>query len=133
LKEFNKTPSILNDEHYKLAQTLLSLHKMKNPFLFVPNYHYDELGKRVYCKVCGSFLISVKNIFVVCGNCGGLEKTDEAILRHTKEFKLLFPDLKITTDSIFNWCKIDINKKTIRRVLKKNYNALGKTSSTYYQ
>jgi hypothetical protein len=50
-----------------------------------------------------------------------------------KEFKQLFPDRNITTQSIYEWCEVDLCKKTIRRILKKNYNVFGKTRGTYYK
>ena len=123
LKDLNKTPSKLNDEHKKLAQKLLSLHQTKNPFTMVPKYNYDELRKGIYCKTCKSFLVSRKNYTFVCGMCGEYEKIGQAILRNVREFKLLFPERKITTQNIYEWCKIDLSKKTFCRILQKNYTA----------
>ena len=62
--------------------------------------------KGIYCKNCKSFLISIKNYDLVCGKCGGHEKVELAILRNSEEFKLLFPDRKITTQAFMigaNW------------------------------
>lgn len=133
VKDLNNTPSIVNEGHKKLAQLLISLHKTKNPFAFIPKYEYKHLRKGVYCKVCKSFEIKKKNLDFVCGKCGEHERIELAILRNTKEMILLFPDKKITTQSIFEWCNVDINKKTIRRVLKKHFTAKGTTSDTYFE
>jgi hypothetical protein len=133
LKDLNKTPSQLNDGHKKLAQTLLSLHQTKNPFTALPNYRYDQLQKGGYCKTCKSFQVSIKNRDFVCANCGEIENMKLAILRNIEEFKLLFPDRKITTQSIYEWCKVDLNKRTFCRILKENYKAFGNTRDTYYK
>ncbi|PLR84689.1 nuclease-related domain-containing protein [Bacillus sp. V33-4] len=132
LKDLNKTPSKLNDGHKKLAQTLISLHQTKNPFTQLPKYNYEQLQKGMYCKTCKSFLVSIKNNDFVCRKCGGHENIQLAILRNVKEFQLLFPDRKITTRSIYEWCKVGLNKRTFCRVLKKNYTSFGSTSDTYY-
>ncbi|CAH2716074.1 hypothetical protein BACCIP111895_03258 [Neobacillus rhizosphaerae] len=133
LKDLNKTLSKLNDGHKKLAQKLISLHQTKNPFTVLPKYNYDQLQKGVYCKTCKSFLIYIKNNDFVCGKCGGHEKIELAILRNVEEFNLLFPDRKITTHSIYEWCKVDLNKRTFCRILKRNYTAFGNTRETYYK
>lgn len=132
LNDLNKFPSKLNDGHRKLAQNLLSLHQTKNPFTSVPEYQYDKLLKGMYCEACKSMLLSVKNNNFVCGKCGGHEKIERAILRSVSEFMVLFPERKITTQSIYEWCSADLSKKTFCRVLKKNYKALGTTRDTYY-
>jgi hypothetical protein len=133
LRDLNNTSSKLNDGHKKLAQKLISLHKTKHPFAVLPTYSYDQLQKGVYCKICKCFLISIKNNKVVCGKCGALEKVEDAILRNVKELVLLFPDYKITSQSVYEWCKLDVNKRTVCRILKKNFTAFGNTRDTYFK
>jgi predicted RNA-binding Zn-ribbon protein involved in translation (DUF1610 family) len=123
----------LNDGHKKLAQKLISLHKTKNPYTILPNYNYDQLQKGVYCKSCKSFFLSLKNNHFVCENCGEYEKINQTILRNLEEFRLLFPERKITTKSLHDWCNVGLNKRTFSRVLKKTCTAYGKTSDTYYE
>lgn len=132
LVNLNQTPSKLKEGHKDLAQKLLSLHQLKNPFTTLPKYHYDQLQKGVYCKTCFSYFVSVKNKYFVCGKCGELEKINLGILRNVQEYKLLFPDQKITTQAIYDWCKVDLSKKTFYRILKKNYTSCGNTKDTYY-
>jgi predicted RNA-binding Zn-ribbon protein involved in translation (DUF1610 family) len=132
LNDINKTPSKLNEGHKKLAHTLISLHQPKNPFIELPQYDYDKLKKGNYCKTCGSFQVSTNSIYFVCRKCGEKEGIEQAILRNVDEFKLLFPDRKITTQSIYEWCEMDLHRRTFSRALKKNYTTLGKTKDTYY-
>ncbi|UYG93525.1 nuclease-related domain-containing protein [Cytobacillus firmus] len=132
LKDLNHTPSKLNEGHRKLAQQLLSLHQTKNPYTILPDYHFDQLKKGMYCLDCHSLLSPVhKNL--VCEKCGGHEKMDQGILRNIKEFKLLFPERKLTSQSIYEWCNANISKRTYSRVLKKYFTARGSTSNTYYE
>lgn len=133
INDFNHSPSQLNDGHKKLAQALISLHRPKNPFVLLPDYHYEELQKGIYCYNCKSFLVYLNNHFFTCKKCGCREKIEQAIVRNIEEIKLLFPDLKITTNIVYDWCQTDLNSKTYRRVLQKNYTAVGNTSNTYYK
>lgn len=132
LKSINTTSSKLNERHEELAKQLLSLHQTKNPFSQVPNYQYEELVKKIYCKYCNSFSVSLQNHIFVCDKCRGLETTEDAILRNVKEFQLLFPERRITTTTIYEWCNVDLTKRTFCRILKKNFTAIGKTSDCYY-
>ncbi|MEH7224092.1 NERD domain-containing protein [Bacillus sp. JJ1566] len=132
LRDLNKGSSQLNDGHRKLAQTLLELHQTKNPFAKLPAYTYDQIKPGTYCKNCKSFQVSIRHHHLFCNSCGEQEKIDQAIMRNVKEFSLLFPDQKITTQAIFDWCKLDLCKRTYSRVLKKNYNSIGTTRNTYY-
>ncbi|MEH7252637.1 nuclease-related domain-containing protein [Neobacillus niacini] len=133
LLNINNTSSKLNEGHKNLAETLISLHQTKNPYTILPKYTYEQQQKGFYCKICNSFLVSIKKYDLVCSKCGVHEKIEQAILRNVKEFVLLFPDRKITTQNIYEWCKADLNKRTIRRVLKKNYTSFGNTRETYYE
>ncbi|KON85995.1 nuclease [Sporosarcina globispora] len=133
LNDLNKSPSKLNEGHRKLAQNLISLHQTKNPFTALPNFQYDQLLKGMYCETCKSMLVVIKKKSLVCGKCGGAEKIERAILRSVGEFKMLFPERKVTTQSIYEWCNTDLSKKTFCRVLKKNFIAVGSTRDTYYE
>jgi len=131
-RNINNTPSKLNEGHEKLAKQLISLHQTKNPYSKVPNYQYEHLKKKVYCKYCSSFQVTLRNHTFICDKCEGHETIEDAILRNVKEFQLLFPERKITTSNIFEWCNVDLTKRTFCRVLNKNFKAVGKTSDSYY-
>ncbi|WLR53763.1 nuclease-related domain-containing protein [Mesobacillus subterraneus] len=133
LKELNETPSKLDENHKILAHKLLSLHHVKNPFTTLPPYDYDQLEKGMYCRACGSFNTSIKIRHLICGKCGNSASAEQSIVKQIEEFKVLFPDRKITTQSIYEWCNIEINKRRITRVLKKFYTPKGTTSDTYYE
>ncbi|MBT2639524.1 NERD domain-containing protein [Bacillus sp. ISL-39] len=133
LKELNCTPSKLDDSHKKLAQALLSLHQVKNPFATQPAYQYDQLEKGMYCRECGSLNTEVNDYDLVCGKCGKQERIEKAIVRHIEEIKVLFPEKKITTQIVYEWCNRKVSRRTFLRVLKKHYVLVGKTSDSYFK
>ncbi|MBT2639297.1 nuclease-related domain-containing protein [Bacillus sp. ISL-39] len=133
LKELNDAPSKMDENHKILAQKLLSLHHDKNPYTTLHEYDYEQLEKGMHCRECGSFNTSIEMQGLVCGRCGNSERVEQAIVQNIEEFRLLFPERKITTQSIYEWCNRTINKRRITRVLKKYYKAVGNTSDTYYE
>ncbi|WP_246017736.1 nuclease-related domain-containing protein [Mesobacillus subterraneus] len=133
LRDLNNTPSKLDHSHQQLAQKLLSLHQVKNPFSTLPKYDYEQLEKGMYCSRCNSLNTLIYKQYLVCSKCGNNERVDHAIQRHTEEFRTLFPERRITTRTISEWCNSDLDNKRITRVLNKNYAAKGTTSDNYYE
>ncbi|MBS4195247.1 nuclease-related domain-containing protein [Lederbergia citri] len=124
--------TIINEHHQKLAHILISLHKKDFPLNKIPKYTYEELRKGVICAACSSFNLESKKSFVVCENCGNLEKIESAVLRNVDEFRLLFPEKKITTTEIFEWSKGIKTTETIQKILLKEFVQIGSTKSSYY-
>lgn len=129
LKKLNSKPVKLNKKHFQLAEQLKGLHKIESPYPKLPPYTIEKLKKGITCCKCNSFLTDQT---LICKNCGYVEDVDAAVLRSLKEFTLLFPDRKITTDTIHDWCGIIKSKKTIRRILAKNLDLLRHSRSSYY-
>jgi hypothetical protein len=69
---------------------------------------------------------------LVCRKCGCKEDIDSAIVRSTEEFRVLFPEMKISTNSIHEWCKVIQLKKRIRRTLASNYKHITNGKSSYF-
>ncbi len=122
----------INDRHFKLAYLLQSCHVRDNYPLQIPNYNYNELLKGMSCNTCHSIINKETDRTVECGKCGRSEKIEDAILRSIEEFSFLFPDKKITTNTIYDWCKTIKSKKTIRKVLSKHFILHGHMHSSYY-
>lgn len=123
----------MNEGHKQLAQKLLELHRTKNPYIELPNYNYEQLQNGIYCKDCRSFLISLENKHFVCKKCGEREQIGLGILRNAEEFKLLFPDKKITTQNIYEWCNKITSKNSIGKILAKNFKIVGIHQWAYYE
>jgi hypothetical protein len=132
LNKLNKSPAKLNSSHYKLAQQLKELHITNSPFSMLPPYSYEQLKKGITCAHCGSFDLAVNNHSLVCRYCGFIEKVSSGVLRSVEEFILLFPERKITTKAIMDWCQIIKSNKTICNILSRNYRSIGQGRTTYY-
>jgi Nuclease-related domain len=132
LEELNERPSFLNDDHYKLADELVKEHRPSSPYTRVLPYTYENLKKGFTCGSCYSFGILPGETVLICNTYGRVEKVEDAILQSVMELQLLFPDIKIITNLVFEWCKVIESKKQIRRVLKKNYTKIGNRHCTYY-
>ncbi|MED1472617.1 nuclease-related domain-containing protein [Bacillus salipaludis] len=133
MKNLNSVRSKLNDRHTKLAEKLVSLHKTESRNTKMPAYEYGQLEKAMLCGSCHSPSFTVGEKKVVCGICGAEESIDSAILRTVRELMILFPDLKITTNLVQDWCRVIMSKKTIRRVLKENFKAVGDGRWLYFK
>lgn len=131
MNQLNKKPSRLKGHHNLIANKLTSIHLEESPYSRLPSYRYDELKKGVTCAGCGVFTEKFNKNNILCNECGVKEDVTSAILRSIKEFQLLFPDQKITTQNIHDWCRI-FSKKTISRVLLKHFKQLGKARATYF-
>ncbi|VEF47613.1 NERD domain-containing protein [Bacillus freudenreichii] len=121
-------------QHLKrFAEKLAELHIEESPYERLPHYEYKQLEKGIVCAVCSSLLISfVHDRRILCTQCGDDEALDASIMRSIRQFQLLFPDKKLTTNVIYDWCKIIDSKKTLRRVLRENFSAEGSGKHTYY-
>jgi hypothetical protein len=133
MKKLNTTPSKLNEMHEKLADRLVSLHTEESPYKMLPLYNYQLLEKGLTCAICHSFFISIDRNKCVCEHCKHEEDIDSAVLRNVREFKQLFPDRKVTTNEIFEWCKVIGSKKKISRTLGKHFKTIGVHQWTYYE
>jgi hypothetical protein len=122
----------LSSAHTKLADRLAAAHIDKSPFSSVPEYEWDGLRKGIGCFGCGVFYENFDGKSLKCNLCGGKENYTAAIMRAAEEYKLLFPDRKVTTNGIYEWCEVIKNKKTIRKVLTGNYDRRGSSKSSYF-
>ncbi|WP_066063913.1 nuclease-related domain-containing protein [Neobacillus soli] len=130
--KLNKTPSKLNSRHKKLADQLISMHQSESRYSQFPSYKYEQLKKGLTCSGCHSFAILVGEKKLVCEKCGCEEDIESAVLRSVKELKLLFPDRKITTNGIYEWCNVIASKKIIRRILMANLTSVGMRHLRYF-
>lgn len=133
IQKLNAVQISSSDECSHLASKLVSLHIEKSPYTQLPEYKFEQLKKGVYCRFCYSFSISVRGQICICGSCGYEESVETAIVRTIKELMLLFPELKITNSVVMVWCGLVNCRKRISRILRKNFNAVGKLRWTFYK
>ncbi|MGM0847293.1 MAG: nuclease-related domain-containing protein [Bacillota bacterium] len=121
----------IRNSDVRLAEKVLSLCIGESPYNNVPKYSYEELRKGIVCRGCGEFYPEFKRV-LNCEFCGGKECSSEAVLRSVEEFKLLFPNIRLTTGRIQEWCRIVKDERTIQRVLRKNLAMMGSRKTSYY-
>jgi hypothetical protein len=126
----NFTP--LNKNHVNLAKKLIAAQIDDSPYSRLPRYEYEQLAKGVLCCRCNSFITTITKMYLFCGKCGHKEKIVTGIKRNVDQYMLLFPNKKITTNSIQEWCKIIDSKKIIRKALNDNFNGKGHGKGSYY-
>ncbi|MBS4205502.1 nuclease-related domain-containing protein [Lederbergia citrea] len=132
MKNLNKKSSKLNEKHSGFAELLVNKHLNDSSFTQVPNYDYEQLRKGVICKCCYSFLISREENKLVCAKCLCKEDIESAILRNVEQLTLLFPDKKVTTNLVHEWCEAIVSKKRVWRILTKNFRKVGQGKFSYY-
>jgi hypothetical protein len=128
LDKLNRTPSKINGKHSKLAETLVSKQTFVDPYKRLPNYDYERLKKGICCPQCRTFLDET----LKCGKCGFEDTPSAAISRSVEEFRMLFPDEKITTNGVYEWCKGIVSRKVIWNVLSKSFQLEGHGKSAHY-
>lgn len=133
LKKLDSKPSKLKPYHKKLAEKLVSLHQIESSFSCTPPYEYHQLKKGLFCKVCRSFSVFLLGKNIVCSECGCKELLESSVIRCIEEYILLFPNRKITTKEICEWCNLNESKRTIIRILKRNFKVVHSGRSTQYE
>ncbi|MEH7549608.1 nuclease-related domain-containing protein [Neobacillus vireti] len=134
MKKLNEVPSKLTNRHKLLADQLISMHQTDSPYTRLPSYTFNGLQKGTICAVCHSLICSMeRREKIVCETCGHVETVDSAVLRSVEELLLLFPDMKITTNIVYEWCRVIESKKQISRILKQNYTLIGFGQWAYYE
>ncbi|MGE8203482.1 nuclease-related domain-containing protein [Heyndrickxia sp. NPDC080065] len=132
LNKINMRSFPLKDKHSKFAQQLIDYHLQESPYMKIPDYHYDQLEKGITCAFCHSFVSIFNRDILLCHKCGAKEEITAAVIRSVEEIKMLFPDKKITTNTVHKWCRIINSKKTIQRILSRNFNIMGHGKSSFY-
>lgn len=128
LKKLNTRPVKLNKRHYDLAQQLVDHTIEESPYKRIFAYTYEQQKKGVTCPNCRRFFKEE----LICNNCGYIEGVETAVMRNVKEYILLFPERKVTTNDIYDWCGGIRSKKVIRRVLAKNFKLVGHRTSSHF-
>lgn len=128
----NQSQARLSGQARQLARRLVESKQSVSRFQTLPTVNFEDLKKGITCKECGSFSVKVVKRKCVCGVCNFKESVTEAVLRTIEEYKILFPDRRLTTKEIREWCKIVDSWFTIRRILSQNYKAVSSGRWTYY-
>lgn len=121
----------LSENDKRLVKKLISLSNDNSRYQQLPNFEYQDLNKGITCANCRRLSVHIVKRKCICDACGHQENVTGAVLRAVDEFKILFPDKRITTVQIHDWCQI-VGFRTIRRILSQHYKAVGTGRWTYY-
>lgn len=128
----NKRPSKLSEKHKLLAKKLLDEDKGESSYSKIPIYKYHQIKKGFSCGTCFSLLTTVEKRKVVCTSCGHIEHLESALLRNVKEYMLLFPERKVTTLAIYEWCGGVGSQRSFRRILFNHFTPIGHGRFTHF-
>ncbi|MCC5889743.1 MAG: NERD domain-containing protein [Alkalibacterium sp.] len=132
ISQMNKQSRPDKSAQKKLAKKFLSLHKTDERFMKQPAYSFKELNKQVTCLECQSILTKRSRRKSTCLQCGFHELNAHIIKYEIESVRLLFPELKLTTSLIYDWCGAYFSDDSIERVLKKYFVQIGSNKGRYY-
>ena len=138
LKRFQQSIQInratISKQTENIANTLTSLHIGESRYAKYPTYTYDELQKGIICSLdCSGFLQKYTKLLLRCPLCEKTKNVPTALTELIIEFELLFPERKITTGNLHDWCDDTISKNTILRFLNENLIVFKNGRYTYYK
>ena len=132
INHVNTNSRPLTLQHKNLANKLISMHKEESANSRTPGYEYNQLKKGIVCKNCYGFLSPFTKVRLKCQQCNSEENIETAVMRAVDEFALLFPDRRITTGMIYEWCPVVNNKERIRKILMKHMTLIRNGRFSYY-
>ncbi|SFL78609.1 nuclease-related domain-containing protein [Salibacterium qingdaonense] len=97
-----------------------------------PPYTFTDLQKGILCAECFSFMKKEKRM-LICPGCQTAVSRDQGVLQSIEEFRRLFPDEKLTTNTIIEWCGGGLPPRSARRILTTNFQIRGRGKHAYYQ
>src|SRR5699024_8123328 len=122
----------LKVQNKKLALALANQHNENYRPDNLPSYGFDSLKKGILCPKYFSFEHTDTRENRICTTCGHKEKIADAIYRSILEFQMLFPEIPVSVQTIFEWCGGKYTKPRIRRVLSQKITMYSNGTMNYY-
>src|SRR5699024_10498985 len=132
IKMLNKNSSKLHSSHYKLAYKLFTTQTSEKQNKHIPPYEFAHLKKGLYCLYCNNKMVMIHENKQTCERCDFKESKNSAIMRTVLEFGFLFPDKKITTKTIWEWCGKVYSPYQIRKTLYQLLEAKGRNRYKHF-
>uniref|UniRef100_UPI003D0FA15D nuclease-related domain-containing protein n=1 Tax=Phocicoccus schoeneichii TaxID=1812261 RepID=UPI003D0FA15D len=131
IKRLNQKRCALGDYHQGIYEKLMRRRLVKSKYEQPIVVEYDTLAKGITCE-CGGWMKSTTRMKVLCETCGADEKNESAIMRMTEHFVAVFPDRTLTATEIYYWIDGEISKRTITRILGRNFDSKGTTRGRHF-
>ena len=113
-----------------LAEELAKRHIPDYPIKLL-DYDYEKLSKGINCPSCGTLAKNYRGHSHICGGCGEKMSIKKAISNSISDFHFLYPDEKMTTKRLADWCSA-VNKDRVYTVLKQEWQPVGSEPARYY-
>ena len=108
----------LTNYHHQIAEYIESKKVVKESYDLKIPYTFEALDKGVWCGSCLKQPMNASKRHFYCPSCKRLETKSAAVERSLIEFKLLFPNQKITPNQLVEWCGNTISHPYARQVIK---------------
>ncbi|GAB2487626.1 nuclease-related domain-containing protein [Alkalibacterium psychrotolerans] len=132
IRRLNSHSISIGSASNKLADKLLEMHKVDERFIKVPAYSFEGLIKQVNCLECRSEMVRQSLRKSVCSKCDFGARNEWLIQNEVEVFVLLFPEKKVTTTHIHDWCGRFFSAQSIYKVLSRKYVQVGSKKGNFY-
>ena len=129
-RELQNMKPVTNPELEKLAQALVECHDPEYPSKLI-KYEYEKMNKGINCPTCGLLVQNFYGRSHMCESCGKKMIIQKAISSSISDFHTLFPNEKLTTKRLADWCGTEDTNR-VYKILKREYQAAGSESCRYY-
>lgn len=125
----NQMSSVLTHRHEEIKNRIISQEEKYASRTVI--CELTDLKKGISCPDCEGFMMKKKRN-VYCEQCDKPLTFDNAILSNIKELEMVFPEKKLSTSLVYEWCGREISYDVVYRVLKANFKQLGRNKNRYY-
>lgn len=132
LQKIDANGSALMKSTEQLAEMLVRVRKEKSEYERLPEYDITQLKRGVFCKECFKKLERKGQQTFSCLHCIQDFHINDLIRHAIAQYHLLFPDKRITTKSITEWCGHVFSRVFVSKFLNKELNRKLNGSHTYY-
>lgn len=112
--------SEINDYHHKIAAYIKSCKVNRTHIDTKISYTYESMAKGIWCDNCHSDKMQDRHKYFSCMNCQQFELKSDIVTKSAREFYLLFPNEKLTSSKLRDWCGNRVSRKLTGKVLTKN-------------
>lgn len=122
----------ITPQDHRLAEQLLQLNQTDYPIKNIPAYTFHTMKKGVACPRCESLETEINHNWLSCKKCQSKTPAQQEIQKAITDFRILFPNERLTTDQLYQWCGKKIKRDRLYRHLAKNHTRQSGRSTRFY-
>lgn len=132
-RSVNSQSRPLSTEHEYVSDTLIRLQREEAPYQKqLPDYTYQDFKKGINCSQCTSLNTRITQRRAYCNECGYNEELSKTIIQNMKQFRFLFPEIRLTSAVLSDWMGESVKMARLACILKKECIRMGYSKGTYY-